>query len=590
MTTQNPATYEGTISLDMLKIATDVVDTSGVVEQLAEWDSADRAGRGLGGRPAHIPVRAALILFILPALLGKPMFVRESSEILRYRLDGKAWNALDIDLRKWDSRTATTWYDRLWRTLRYRVRDVIDPFPETPHWRRLSKEEYAELEASRDPEFVASRHARTSIFMSMLALASAKVRNENMFDGWDGDIAIDGTPIEVTGYGRTARSRREPSTPEAGWYIRNGDHKGDGVSGVENIKKSAWAFEATAVVAVGGEFGKSLPAPVVGLSLDRPGYKPGYNARVALAHLERTNLPRRYAVTDMAYYPLSKAEHYQIPMREKGWKLVGEVPNRAETKGVSAAYRGVTLVDGTGYCPAISKRKDLLDPKGEFDKGHITEEQFAQALEQRKRLQLDIKEVEKDGTVRFSCPALSGKVACPLRKNDEQAKKNAARKGAAGNPALPLSARQVPSQKSCGDVCRQKSVSVGVNDPDATRFNKYHQQGPAAYTEEWRALYKPSRARNEAANAFIKGESHIGTGDRTKKAMRGFTGVALRTALAVVASNVRLYINYQRRLRDGLITPPPTNPGGGKPWKKQAVDFIDIAGPNAPPQPGHTAA
>ena len=314
MTTHNPATYEGTISLDMLKIATDLVDTSGVVEQLAEWDSADRAGRGLGGRPAHVPVRAALILFILPALLGKHMYVRESSEILRYRLGGKAWKALNIDLRKWDSRTATTWYDRLSRTLRYRVRDVIDPFPETPHWRGLSKEEYAKLEASRDPEFVATRHARTSIFMSMLALASAKVLNENMFDGWDGDIAIDGTPIEVTGYGRTEKSRRVPSTSEAGWYMRTSDHKGDSVSGVENIKKSDWAFEVTAVVAVGGEFGTTLPAPVVGLSMDRPGYKPGYNARAALAHLERTNLPRRYAVTDMAYYPLSKAEHYQIPM------------------------------------------------------------------------------------------------------------------------------------------------------------------------------------------------------------------------------------------------------------------------------------
>ncbi|CAB0804687.1 hypothetical protein FRC0206_01663 [Corynebacterium diphtheriae] len=590
MATHTPTAIEGPLSLDMLQIATDVVDTSGVVEQLAEWDRADRAGRGLGGRPAHIPVRAALILFILPALLGKPMYVREASEILRFRLGGKAWNALEIDLPKWDTRTTTTWYDRLWRTLRSRVRDVIDPFPETPHWRRLSKEEYAELEASRDPEFVASRHARTSIFMSMLALASAKVLNENMFDGWDGDIAIDGTPIEVTGYGRTARSRRVPSTPEAGWYLRTGDHKGDGVSGVEHIKKSAWAFEATAVVAVGGEFGKTLPAPVVGLSLDRPGYKPGYNARVALAHLERTNLPRRYAVTDMAYYPQSKAEHYQIPMRERGWKLVGEVPNRTEAKGVSAAYRGVTLVDGTGYCPAIAKRKDLLDPKGEFDNGNITEEQFALALEQRKRLQLDIKEVEKDGTVRFSCPALSGKVACPLRKNDEKAKKNAAKKGAAGNPALPLSARQVPSKKSCGDLCRQKSVSVAVNDPDAVRFNKYHQQGPAAYTDEWKALYKVYRARNEAANAFIKAESRIGTGDRTKKAMRGFTGVALRTALAVVASNVRLYINYLKRLRDGLTTPPPTNPGGGKPWKRQAVDFVDLAGPNAPPQPGREVA
>lgn len=86
----------------------------------------------------------------------------------------------------------------------------------------------------------------------------------------------------------------------------------------------------------------------------------------------------------------------------------------------------------------------MLDPKGEFKRGAITEEQFDLSIEQRKRLQLDVKEVTSDGNVRFSCPALSGKVVCPLRKNDDQAKKQAAKKGAAGMPALPLSVKQTP--------------------------------------------------------------------------------------------------------------------------------------------------
>ena len=57
-----------------------------------------------------------------------------------------------------------------------------------------------------------------------------------------------------------------------------------------------------------------------------------------------------------------------------------------------------------------------------------------------------------------------------------------------------------------------------------------------------------------------------------------------------MASNVRLCINYLKRLRDGLATPPPTNPGGGKPRKKQAVDFVDLAGANAPPRPSKEVA
>lgn len=149
--------------------------------------------------------------------------------------------------------------------------------------------------------------------------------------------------------------------------------------------------------------------------------------------------------------------------------------------------------------------------------------------------------------------------------------------------------KQIPKASACGDVCKQKTVTVGLNDPDAVRFNKYHQQGPAAYTDEWKALYKVYRARNEGANAIVKAESGIGIGDRTKKGIRGFTGVALRTALAVVVANVRLYVNYLKRERDGLNSPPP-NPGGRKPRKKQAIDFVDLAGANAPPKPGQVVA
>lgn len=129
----------------------------------------------------------------------------------------------------------------------------------------------------------------------------------------------------------------------------------------------------------------------------------------------------------------------------------------------------------------------------------------------------------------------------------------------------------------------------GAGDPDAVRFNKYHQQGPPVYTEDWRSLYKVYRARNEGANAIIKAESGIGIGDRTKKGIRGFTGVAIRTAFAVVVANVRLYVNHLKRLRDGELPEPP-NPGGRPPRKKPATDFVDLAGPNAPPKPHHKAA
>lgn len=200
-----------------------------------------------------------------------------------------------------------------------------------------------------------------------------------------------------------------------------------------------------------------------------------------------------------------------------------------------------------------------------------------------------MKEVTKNGDVRLTCPALSGKVTCPLRAGDKQAMNAAAKKGAAGRPSLPITPKHAPKKQACGDVCKKKSVTIALSDPDAVRFNKYHQQGPPAYTEDWRSLYKVYRARNEGANAIIKAESGIGIGDRTKKGIRGFTGVAIRTACAVVVANVRLYVNHLKRLRDSELPEPP-NPGGRPPRKKLATDFVDLAGPNAPPKPHHKAA
>ncbi|MCK7660051.1 hypothetical protein [Corynebacterium antarcticum] len=451
---------EGDIPVDYLTIAAKVVDTSGVVEMLAEWQKNDREGQEKhpGGGPAKIEVGTALNLFVLPALLGKSMFVSESCKIMRDRLPGKAWQQAGLDLALFKDRRDLHLYDCLWRTLRRNVRDVIDPYPETLHGRRLTKDEYAELEGSRDPEFVRSRHARSALFMSRLAFASAMVMQDNVFTDWPGDIAIDATAIEVTGYSNSKRSHRVPTTPEAGWYIRDGDHKGDGLNGVEGIKKSAWAFEATVVVALGGRFANGLPAPVVGLYLDRPGYAPAYNARAALAVLEATDLPRRYAITDMAYYPGAKPENYQIPMHKQGWKLVGDIPDRPGVKEIAATHRGAVIVDGHAFCPAIKHRPDLLDPKGALDRGDITEAEFKDRIEQRRVLQLTVKETGNDGSVRFACPALSGKVTCPLRARDAQTRKKATAKAGPGHrrcrcgpPTRPRRARVV--------TCARKSPS-----------------------------------------------------------------------------------------------------------------------------------
>ncbi|MFR9950022.1 hypothetical protein ACL1HZ_13580 [Corynebacterium striatum] len=64
---------EGPVSLEYVSLAARIVDTSGVLDMLADWDRIDNPQRYRGGRKAHVSKRSALILLVLLGLLGKPL-------------------------------------------------------------------------------------------------------------------------------------------------------------------------------------------------------------------------------------------------------------------------------------------------------------------------------------------------------------------------------------------------------------------------------------------------------------------------------------------------------------------------------------
>ena len=167
---------EGFVPLDLVKRAAMIVDLSGAVSQLEDWIAADRAGvkKHAGGRPPYVSIRAALILIVLIGMLGKPLYVTNAAEIVRFRLHGKAWQVVGLDTAQYENRHATQWYDRIWRTIRHKVREPLDPFPETSIYKRLTQEAYEAIKNSRDPDYVKTRKARGSIFSSLLAFASAR--------------------------------------------------------------------------------------------------------------------------------------------------------------------------------------------------------------------------------------------------------------------------------------------------------------------------------------------------------------------------------------------------------------------------------
>lgn len=292
-----------------------LVQQAGLVEKLVLWRLDDGFNPSKGGRKASITDEQLLTLLMLLALESQPLHVTLLALMVKHRLTDKA--AAELGLNP-DTGTQNEWYYRLWRAAR-KVLAPIDPHPETPRRERLSKKVFYRIRDSRDPKFVAARLKRMHEFSNALIWASVGAMPEHLRKRWDGTIAMDATPVLASRIGSPKRSTRVSSEPDAGWYVREHDALGDDGGG----DKMKWAWDATLVTMASPCEDDSFPKLLLGMSMDKPGFRPAENAMTAMDNLLSSDLPRGYAVGDRVYFPMTKPEKLQVPLRMAGYKLVG---------------------------------------------------------------------------------------------------------------------------------------------------------------------------------------------------------------------------------------------------------------------------
>lgn len=125
---------------------------------------------------------------------------------------------------------------------------------------------------------------------------------------------------------------------------------------------------------------------------------------------------------------------------------MGDIPNKEEARGIAATYEGMVLSDGKMHCPALLTLQQAHDPVADYRQGKIDEAEFRRLMALRERLEMRVHSVEEDGSVRVACPALDGRVSCPLRRSDLKAKKAGMKKVSGGKAPLPLSPKQTPKK------------------------------------------------------------------------------------------------------------------------------------------------
>lgn len=547
--------------------ALQLVDDSGVVEEIGRWRAEDRAGRHAGGRPAAMGDRAILTLFVLLTFEHSPQFVDRAAEAVASRLTPESLRELGIVRHPADG-SDDDWYDRCWRAL-HRLLDVIDPYP-APRNRLVTTAEYDAIVAGRDPATQTERKRRLDRVVTRLIDATWRLLPREVRRRWKGNVAVDATPVVAFAKPSTARA---PFTaePDAAWYIREGDHRDRGDQNGKKPRKSLFGWEVHIVIATANDPDRAPDFPLLatGIAFDRPGHNIAEHTAAILTSMTEREMPVGLAAGDRAYWSNSQPEKLQLRARALGWANVNDY--RVDELGTQAGHGGGIMVEGAWYCPSMPT--PLVEASIDY-RVHktIDEPTWRRRIDDRTRYRLMPKErPDANGHQPLRCPAIgkSATVACPLRT------------ASMTGTGVHLRSRVQTPPEHPDRVCTQTSVSFP---PSAgAKYRQDLQYG----TPAWQAAYATARNTIEGFNGYLKDGAREALSDPTRRRIRGRTAQHLLTSLLVMSANVRKIRTY--------LTESAADPGrvarlsakrSRRKRRESLTDYLPDA--NAPPEPTGT--
>ncbi|MFJ5614667.1 hypothetical protein ACIQCJ_35475 [Streptomyces sp. NPDC093221] len=337
-----------------VEAAIEEVDSSGLVALLEEFVHLNR------GRRRTLHLRAFLVGAHLCSQMHNGRIVLEQlTDILYFRIGETLRQRLSIPDYPDHDQGFEAGYAVVRRLFKAMV-EAMNPSPLPPN-KHLTRAEAEQLVAAADPSELAVREERLAFFTEFVLDASVRQVKDLLPELSDCSIAVDATPIRTYSRGRRTGGPELATDPDAGWYVREGDHRDPAAAPVADamrpaeearpsrratssakqkkggkqakgkktsLKKKAakYLFGYDAALAVTRDsrhddtlLGDNtpdpnvLPALVLGLSLDKPGCRPGYNGLKAIKRLRDRGYPPGYLAGDTAYNNSTPAE-WQLPV------------------------------------------------------------------------------------------------------------------------------------------------------------------------------------------------------------------------------------------------------------------------------------
>jgi len=256
-------------------------------------------------------------------------------------------------------------------------------------------------------------------------------------------------------------------------------------------------------------------------------------------------------------YSHRRAEHWALPLRAMGASLVQDL--HPSDRGTQGTHAGAVLFNGNLYCPATPKALFEIEPLSRQASEHEVVRHDETAAELARYKLGRVSRDDSDGYHRVACPAVLGKLRCPLRERSMALSYT--------RPAVFAPPEHPPA------CCRQQTVTVPAEVNAKTR-QKHDYPSPAhrkSYARRTAVERSNSTAKDRATTDVSRGWCRL----------MGLTAVSVFLACLFVVRNERVLDAFAARQEEDerrrlLGLPPRTR------RRRRTIDNL-VATAHSPP-------
>lgn len=364
-----------------------------------------------------------------------------------------------------------------------------------------------------------------------------------------GSVAVDWTDHES--FARpVAKGEIGGYDQQASWGHRRGNHPGE-------QDEFFFGYYLSLATLVAEESGPDVPEVVMAMNLTSCFLDPVPAFIPVISRLASSGFGLTDVLADTGYANRLPG-NWAIPLRILGANIVTDL--HPHDRGRTGTFAGAILFNGNLYCPKTPEVLFDISPLGRTASYEAICNNDALAGELARYKQAVVTSDDKDGYWRARCPALSGKLRCPLRENSMTLGFN--------RPTVLYPPENPPT------CCKQASFTVPPSVNAKTR-QKHDYPSP---------LHRKSYARRtavERSNSRIKDPATVNI-ERGWCRMVGVVPLSLMIVCALVVTNLAVIDAFDARRAENEQRAAAGLPI--KTRKRRRKTLADLMVANAPPQ------